>query len=1564
MNCYPMRLTRFLAFLIFALTALRSTAQTVNVTAMDPGPYGPGSTIAVKVQTDNAAVLQKDNVYNLYLSDANGDFTNEKLIGSYNGFGTNGAFAGFVNGVIPDNTPNGTGYKVRVKTTKPASVGPASGSFYILPVTGAKASASSAVIDPAFPEVYGTCSGRDGNTFTFNSTSAAGAVVTATFYNDLDGSVEGPFLLTPFYPFKAKMANYTVIIRSLESGKPVGTKAYLLLNNVINTNFGTTSAGPVCLTDQGANVFYSVDMVSLETGIQRNFPGTLYTINWGDGSSNVYTFANIKAMNGQFTHTYQQSSCGRTFNGSITNAYQISFVASNPFCSSTVPINVFQAVLTPPKNSLSGPASACTGSVVNFSNTSYPGQSPSTKTSNCQDPNATYSWFVDGVQQAAGKKLTDPFAWKFTSKGQHTVSIRLENSASGCIPSDATINICVQDPPQPKFALSTTNLCTPGTVATTDNTVLDNGCNTNYTYLWTVTPSTGVTYATGNKNSKEPVFKFATAGKYTIQLQVSGENSSCTVTPYTQTVIVNSTPQATLSPDFAICGKGQTYKFTTATGKTQTTFAGTSETLADTYTWTVTAPDGAGAAEFTDGTNSHSQYPSIKFPDFGTYTITVTNQNACGTTATATQKITFQNAPTASAGQDVTVCPGTPVTLQGTVSDMTSVNGAPTWGGGTASAFSDIHSFTPTYTPTAADAAKGSVVLTLTVPTSLTGDCHLVTSSVTIKVNPVNTVTSAAEKSICSGTGLTYHITSSVANSTYTWTASAPTTVMGYSPSGTGDIQEGVIYNTSLTDAGVVTYTIVPHANGCDGTPFTLKVNIQPPAVISATSPGNICSGQATGIKMTSNIAVTSYTWKATATDANVVGYSNNATATTNASIPDVLINNGTAPATVTYVISSYSGATADGCAGNIVTTAVTVQPKTATANAGPDESLCGVTTYKLKGNTLGNSTQGLWTVQSGQSGVTFDDASKPDATASGLQLGQVYVFRWSATGGSSCGNNYDDVTIKNVNDNLVADIKADKLHGCGPLTVKFTNNSTEADGLTYTWDFGNGVTSNLKNPDAVTFIGQGNGKDSVYTVKLTIANGCKVASSSVLVTVKPVKPIAQIAPDKTTGCVPFTVNLENISPGTNDRYTYYLLNANGTIIGQQVRIDKEPQPFTINTPGTYQVYMVAQNECGMTQSSTTKLVVSPGNITSRLTVDGDQLVGCGPFTVTFHNNTTGASSFRYDWGDGTPSLTTTSTGDVTHTFVKGGYYRVVLHSANSCTIDMASAPVTINVLYQPEVAVSADVTTGCRNLTVHFSNNTNDAGSSEVSDLKYDWDFGDGSEHSHAVNPVHKFTTNGSPFTVTLTATNATGCSKTIVMKDMIAVHMPSLTDFTANPDSVIEIPNYRFSFIDKTSNNPIAWHWDFGDGTTSTSRNPEHTYADTGRYKVTLITSNQYCDSAKTHWVQVKGVPGQLFVPNAFMPSSITPTVKTFAAKGSGIKEWRMQIFNNYGQMVFQTTKLSAKGEPLEEWDGTFNGVQMPQGTYLWEIQATFINGNQWRGMSYNGAAPKRTGIIYLLR
>lgn len=48
-------------------------------------------------------------------------------------------------------------------------------------------------------------------------------------------------------------------------------------------------------------------------------------------------------------------------------------------------------------------------------------------------------------------------------------------------------------------------------------------------------------------------------------------------------------------------------------------------------------------------------------------------------------------------------------------------------------------------------------------------------------------------------------------------------------------------------------------------------------------------------------------------------------------------------------------------------------------------------------------------------------------------------------------------------------------------------------------------------------------------------------------------------------------------------------------------------------------------------------------------------------------------------------------------------------------------------------------------------------------------------------------------------------------------------------------------YNFFDKSTNNPTTWEWDFGDGETSTTQNPLHTFLSAGTYDISLTVTNE---------------------------------------------------------------------------------------------------------------------------
>jgi hypothetical protein len=164
---------------------------------------------------------------------------------------------------------------------------------------------------------------------------------------------------------------------------------------------------------------------------------------------------------------------------------------------------------------------------------------------------------------------------------------------------------------------------------------------------------------------------------------------------------------------------------------------------------------------------------------------------------------------------------------------------------------------------------------------------------------------------------------------------------------------------------------------------------------------------QYTNIQFSSSLAGSTYTWTSSVISGSASGNSSNAVASATNTITDLLTNSFNANSTVRYHITAIS---ASACS-KTDSTDVVVYSLPSTANAGPDQSLCNVTSTALAGNTPGSGT-GAWSVLSGPSAAVFGVPSSPFSTISGLIPG-TYQFIWSISNGS-CAVSKDTVVITN----------------------------------------------------------------------------------------------------------------------------------------------------------------------------------------------------------------------------------------------------------------------------------------------------------------------------------------------------------------------------------------------------------------------------------------------------------------------------------------------------------------------------------------------------------------------
>jgi FOG: PKD repeat len=161
-----------------------------------------------------------------------------------------------------------------------------------------------------------------------------------------------------------------------------------------------------------------------------------------------------------------------------------------------------------------------------------------------------------------------------------------------------------------------------------------------------------------------------------------------------------------------------------------------------------------------------------------------------------------------------------------------------------------------------------------------------------------------------------------------------------------------------------------------------------------------------------------------------------------------------------------------------------------------------------------------------------------------------------------------------------------------------------------------------------------------------------------------------------------------------------------------------------------------------------------------------------------------------------------------------------------------------------PVAEFSGTPTSGKAPLNVAFTDK------STGSPTSWYWNFGDGTS-SKIQNPTHKYSKTGS-YTVALTVSNAAG-NNTVTKTGYITVVAKPIAAFSASPTSG-KAP-LSVQFTDKSANSPTSWKWNFGDGTSSTEKNPKHEYLEEGNYKVTLTVTNTAGSSTatKTDYIKV---------------------------------------------------------------------------------------------------------------
>ncbi len=557
----------------------------------------------------------------------------------------------------------------------------------------------------------------------------------------------------------------------------------------------------------------------------------------------------------------------------------------------------------------------------------------------------------------------------------------------------------------------------------------------------------------------------------------------------------------------------------------------------------------------------------------------------------------------------------------------------------------------------------------------------------------------------------------------------------------------------------------------------------------------------------------------------------------------------------------------------------------------------------------------------------------------------------------------------------------------CANVDLQFKD-SSRYNITSYNWSFGDGGTSNLKDP-----LHTYTGRDSVYTVKLTVTDtvGCMDSITKVNYIQIRTPKAAFDAVDTSSICPPLETKF---FLKATDYESYYWDFGDG-----QTSTLANPKHF-YNAYGTYDAKLYAAGFGGCLDSMVRTInVFNPYNTV----INYSPLEACNELTVDFSVAPPANTRFNFYFSDG--DIDSTQRTTFSHLYKSPSFYSpyMIIKDSLDCQVTVGGPDVI--KIYGAEPFFGVDKKAFCDSGTVYFTNYTiaNDTIISSV------WDFDDGNT-SVIKDPIHSFNTPGT-YIVSLTATTARGCVKSLY--DTVRIY--------ATPEPIITSPdvvciNSPIDFLGSLvlADTAISWNWNLGNGKSSTSQNTNTTYGAVGnptisleatnllgckgsvsktievaplptinlfsdptiivgtgilipatyssnvisyswtpvkglsctncpnpyanpqfttKYNVAVVDSNG-CTSSKDITVTVVCNDKNYFVPNTFSPNGDGMN-DVFYPRGSGINRIQsLRIFNRWGDMLFEKKNFIAN-DPSAGWNGTVKGKAADQDVYVYVIE-----------------------------
>lgn len=623
--------------------------------------------------------------------------------------------------------------------------------------------------------------------------------------------------------------------------------------------------------------------------------------------------------------------------------------------------------------------------------------------------------------------------------------------ANGCV-NTATTSITIAN--NPTVAITPATICAGST-----GTLTANGCTS---YTWSgpsITSANNIPSITANPG---------TTSTYT----VIGSVGSCTTTT-TGVLTVNPAP----TPAFVA---------STECAGTATSFTNNSTPASSTYSW-----------DMGDGNISSSTTPSETYPAAGTYVVTLTVTSS-GCVATTTANVTVKPIPTLNPVSNITVCDQAQIAPSAFVSvpagatvGWTNNNTAIGLG---ANGVGSIPSFAGT---TGGTGTTVSGVVTA-IPT-LNG-CVGPPINFTLSVTPQPTITLTSPPITCPGQNVpapTYTLNPNDPNTTFSWVNNNTAVGLGGSGAGIPPGFTAAANNTLANVSSVVTVT--PTLGSCVGPPANYTITIYPTPVINPIANVEYCPNvnvPAINFSVLPGGGSPSFTWFNSNPN---IGLAANGNGSPLPSFTSVNAGTTAQPATISV------SASLNGCPAIPVPFTITVNPNPVAAFSASHLVCVGSPMSFTDMSSIGTGFIAGWAWNLDGAVASFSTSQNPQST---IQPAGTHSVTLTATSDKGCTNTITHPVYINY---IPTANYTGGGQGCPILTV---NNFTDASTVTgpaqvasWSWNFGNGATSNIQSPGTLTYGNPSPVQNAIYAVSLVVStdSGCVSTSySNPCVTVYP----------------------------------------------------------------------------------------------------------------------------------------------------------------------------------------------------------------------------------------------------------------------------------------------------------------------------------------------------------------------------------------------------------------------------------------------------------------------------